>query len=160
MRIVHYIVPILLLFSTSGCLLGASNFSGIYRVNGKDATLTHMTVMSSGCFHDGIGFVLSEKEIKLKADEKFSDVGFNVQMGAYGDAIAVQVCTHGEAWRVDHSNFSHAGLKAAASTWVDQLRADGMSVTGGEYTGHVLTIKDARILDQPIEVDLKFRAKP
>jgi hypothetical protein len=137
-----------------------SSFSGTYRVNGKDAKLNHMTVMPAGCFHDGVAFVLSEKEVQAKPKETIDDVGFNAQMGALGDAVVVKVCSRRDAWEVDNSNFSHSGLKPAAGTWVGQLKVEGMTVANGEYSGHVVSIKDAKILDQPLELDITFHAKP
>lgn len=136
-----------------------SGFSGKYRVNGTDAKLNHMTVIPGGCFNDGIGLVFSERDVQIKPKGKLADVGFNVQMKNFGDAVAVLICARHDSWEVDHSNFNHSALKNAAGTWADQLKVEGMKVTNGEYSGRIVSIKDAAILGQPLEMDITFHAK-
>jgi hypothetical protein len=144
---------------SANAFAAGSSFSGTYRVNGKDAKLNYMTVMPGGCFKDGIAFALSEKEVQPKPKESIGDVGFNAQMKSFGDAVVVTVCSRHDTWEVDHSNFSHSALKDAAGTWVDQLKVEGVTVANGEYSGHLVSIKDAKILDQPLEVNIVFHAK-
>jgi hypothetical protein len=144
-------------------LADGSTFSGTYRVNGKDAKLNHMTVKPGGCmFGDGVAFVLSEKEVNAKPGEKFSDVAFNAQMGGFGDALAVQICSSHDTWKVENSNFSHSGLNHTSGTWVGQLKVEGLTVANGEYSGHLVSIKDAKLFDdnQLLEVNITFNAKP
>ena len=96
----------------------------------------------------------------LGANAQFADIAFTAQMDRFGDAIAAQLCLRHDAWEVVRSNFSHAGLKQAAGTWVAQLKVEGVTVVNGEYSGHLVSIKDAKILDQPLELNITFRAKP
>lgn len=143
-------------------LAAGSSFSGTYRVNGKDAKLAHITAMAGGCFHDGVGILLTEKEVQAKPDENFGDISFKAQMSSFGDAIAVQICARHDTWEVDHTNLNHSAVKPAAGTWDKQLKVEGMTVANGEYSGHLVSIKDAKLYDdgQPLEVNITFHAKP
>jgi hypothetical protein len=145
----------------SDAFAAAASFSGTYRVNGKDAKLNHLIAMpGKGCMFsdDAIGLVFSEKDVLVKPDENIGEVGFNAQMGQFGDAVSVRLCFKHDAWAVESSNYNHAGLNQAAGTWVDQLKIEGMTVANGQYSGHLVSIPDAKILGQPLELNITFHA--
>jgi hypothetical protein len=146
----------LLSLSISASAAGDTS-SGFYRVNGKDAKLNYTMSRQGFCFKEGVEIVLSEKPVEEKDNN--NSVGFSAQMEQFGDAVAVNLCVSHDKWIVDASNFSHASLRHAGGTWVDQLKIENMTLSNGEYSGHLVSIKDAKILEQPLELDLTFRVK-
>ena len=88
--------------------------SGVYRVNGKDAKLTHTMSRKGSCFKEGVEIVFSEKPVEKKDNN--NGVGFAAQMGQFGDAVAVNLCLSHDKWGVQNSNFGHSALREQGGT--------------------------------------------
>lgn len=161
MRLVHFrgavvlaaaLLPIMMLPSLG--VFAQGTLSGVYKANGKPATLTQVTA------HKGepeSGKPVTVLVFTAKDHANDPKAGFNALFGKYGDAVVVKVFSDGKIFSTDvrHSALDLGPVPSA--TLFDVVQMKDFKVAGGDISGH-LTAK-TEIRGAPLELDLTFETK-
>ena len=132
-----------------------TTLSGVYKGNGKPATLTQVTA------HKGepeSGQPVTVLVFTTKDQAKDPKAGFNALFGKFGDALVVKVFPDGKLYSIDliHSKLDSPGGSIqvfGVGTMKD------FTMAGGEISGHLTSGGPKNVRDQTWEVDLTFKTK-
>jgi hypothetical protein len=129
--------------------------SGVYKGNGKPATLTQVMA------HKGdpeSGTPVTVLVFTTKDQAKDPKAAFNALFGKYGDALVVKIFPDGKVLSVD---LVHSGLKSPSGsiTVFDVLKMKDFKMAGGEISGHLTSGGADNVQGQTWEVDLTFQTK-
>lgn len=149
------LVPLLLLLGSLHAYAEKA-FDGVYRVNGKDAKLAYAFAQKGEAFHDMPVYVLIFSEKDAHQD---SNADADARAGKFGDALVVKVCKTDWGWDVIGNNFVHAGLTGGSASGSGQVRAQDITLAGGEIRGTLKTNPGEKIVGQPLEINLRFHVK-
>jgi hypothetical protein len=78
--------------------------------------------------------------------------------GQWGTALYVTLGRDGDQYEVIGSEFSDPGLRASGTSSSGVLKASEVAVAGGRITGKVVSLPDATVSDDGIDIDLRFDA--
>jgi hypothetical protein len=98
--------------------------------------------------------VLSQKDASKDARADFS-----AQMGDLGSALVITLARGDKGYAVVGAQFAHPDLKRSGASSAGLVETRDVVVSAGELSGRVVSIADAMLFDEPIEIDLKFKAK-
>ena len=137
--------------SLSGCgSQPKGEVSGAYKFDGHDVTLHFVRATASKPVDGGAAtdIVMSEKD----GSAKF------VSMDTYGSALEITLYKTKEGkYDIDSSSFHHSSEKGSGSG-TGFLELKDVVEANGEISGEVFTKPGTKIMDQTLDVDLKFRA--
>jgi hypothetical protein len=98
--------------------------------------------------------VLSQKD-----PSKDARADFSAQMGDLGSALVITLARGDKGYAVVGAQFAHPDLKRSGASSAGLVETRDVVVSAGELSGRVVSIADAMLFDEPIEIDLKFKAK-
>ena len=145
-RAILWVVAMLL----SGCSqVPKGEVSGSYKFDGHDVAM-HFVRAKVGKPIDGasaVDIVMSEKEGKSEF----------VSMDEYGSSLQLTVYRAKDgSFKIDSSAFKHSSMHGSGGgTGLVQLK--DVAESNGEISGEVFTKPDTKIMDQTLDVDLKFK---
>jgi len=145
-----------LILASALALAAAASVEGTYKANGKDGKLAHVVAFKGRPFMDKpvIQLVFSEKDAgKSKSPD------MDAQFGHLGDALAIKLQKGDEHWDVIGCELNHAALKNSGASASGLVDIKDVTVANGEISGHLFTAKNAKVFDEPVEIDLRFHVK-
>lgn len=153
--------PVLLLVSIvlGACAQAASpggSASGSFRMQGKDATLSHSRAAPGRPFADEptIDIALTEKDASA-ADH----LSFISASNTYGAALEVKIYKNEQGnYQVIGSGFGHPASKRPGAGGIGILDIRDVKVGGGRISGEVVSVPDASLFNESVEVDVRFDA--
>ncbi len=148
------IVTALLVLAMTDAMAAA--VEGFYRANGKDAAPVHARALKGDAHMDKPTFklVLSQKDASKDARADFS-----AQMGDLGSALVVTLARGDQGYEVIGAQFAHPDLKRSGASSAGLVEARDVVVSAGEIRGRIVSVADAMLFDEPMDIDLKFQTK-
>ncbi|MEZ5460670.1 hypothetical protein [Dokdonella sp.] len=147
------ILTALLIFAATDAFAAVE---GHYRANGTDAPPKYALAKWGDPYMDKptTKVILSEKDAS-----KESSPDFSAQMGDLGSAIVITLVASDDGYDVIGAEFAHPALKRSGVSSIGILEARDVVVANGTISGQIVSVADASIFDEPVEIDLKFSAK-
>lgn len=129
---------------------------GVYRANGKDSVPAHALARNGDAYMDKptIKLILTEKDA-AKDDRP----DFHAQMGDLGSALVVTLVKADDGYDVIGSEFAHPALKRSGASATGIVTATDVKIEAGQISGRLVAREGARLFDETLEIDLKFRTK-
>lgn len=132
-----------------------NTLSGVYKVNGKAATLTQVAAYKG---EPESGQPTTALVFSAKNQGKDVKAAFDALFGKFGDALVVKVLPDGKVYSVD---LVHASLNSPSGSAqvFGVAKINNFKVGGGEISGELTSGGPHDLRDQNWEVDLTFKTK-
>jgi hypothetical protein len=147
------LVALLMLAMTDA---NAAAVEGYYRANGKDAPPAHALAHKGDAYMDKPTFKLILSQKDAAKDDR---ADFSAQMGDLGSALVITLVRGEEGYDVIGAQFAHPDLKRSGASSAGLVEARDIAVSDGEIHGRIVSVADAMLFDEPIEIDLEFQTK-
>src|SRR5262249_5241518 len=130
-----------------------SPVSGLFKGNGKEAKLAHVSARQGDLLGDKpkIVLVMTEKD---HSKEKKPD--FKAGFGHFGSALIVTVYKDG---KIVGCEVAHAAFEKGPFNALGDLKMSDFKLDGGKIQGKLSTNGKVKTFGQKWEVNLKFQAK-
>ncbi|MEO8010474.1 MAG: hypothetical protein ABI650_02395 [Dokdonella sp.] len=129
--------------------------TGFYRANGESVTPVHARAAPGERYMDAPTYriVLSEKDASSSRD-----AAFDAQMDKLRSARVIKLAESTDGFIVIGSEFAHPHLRRSGASASGILQALDVVVANGEIRGRLVSVADASLFDDSIEIDLEFRS--
>jgi len=132
-----------------------STLSGVYKVDGKAATLTQVAAYAG---EPESGQPTTVLVFSAKNQGKDAKAAFDALFGKFGDALVVKVLPDGKVYSVDLVHSSLNSPSGSAQVF-GVAKINDFKSGGGEISGELTSGGPHDLRDQKWEVDLTFKTK-